>query len=106
MPRTFALLIAGAAAGIGLAAAPKPFTVHDLIAMDRLSEPATSRAHGLVAFTVSSLDREANRRRTDIWVVDADAGAPARLTTDPASDTSPVWSADGKRLWFLSSRSG
>ncbi len=95
-----------AAAGTLLLAAPHPFTVQDLIAMDRLSGPATSPAHALVAFTVSSLDREANRRRTDLWVVDAGGGEPWRLTSDPASDTSPVWSADGRSVWFLSSRSG
>ena len=105
--RHLILVIAAAAAtGWMVNAAPRPFTINELIAMDRLSEPATSPVHGLVAFTVSSLDREANRRRTDLWVVDADAGPPARLTSDPASDTSPVWSADGKSVWFLSSRSG
>jgi dipeptidyl aminopeptidase/acylaminoacyl peptidase len=107
MTRTFAsLAVAGALSGVLVGAAPRPFTVQDLIAMDRLSEPATAAAHSLVAFTVSRLDREANRRRTDVWVVDAAGGAPARLTTDPASDTSPVWSADGTSVWFLSSRSG
>ncbi len=102
----FVTIAAAVVTGWVVNAAPRPFTIQDLIAMDRLSEPATSPLHGLVAFTVSSLDREASRRRTDIWVVDADAGAPARLTSDPAGDTSPVWSADGKSVWFLSSRSG
>src|SRR5690349_7485480 len=95
------------AAGTAAMAAPAGFTVHDLAAMDRLSELATSSAHTRVAFTVSSLDSAANRRRTDIWTVDAkDGGAPVRLTADPASDTSPVWSPDGQSIYFLSSRSG
>ncbi len=95
------------AAGAAATAAPAGFTVHDLVAMDRLSELASSSSHDRLAFTVSSLDREANRRRTDIWVVDArDGGAPVRLTADPASDTSPAWSPDGRSIYFLSSRSG
>ena len=95
------------AAGAAVVAAPNGFTVHELVAMDRLAELAGSSAHSRLAFTVSSLDKEANRRRTDIWAVDADdAAAPVRLTADPASDTSPVWSPDGRRLFFLSTRSG
>ena len=95
------------AAGTAAVAAPAGFTVQDLVAMDRLSELASSSAHQRLAFTVSTLDREANRRRTDIWTVDAkDGRAPVRLTADPASDTSPVWSADGQTIFFLSSRSG
>ncbi len=95
------------AAGTAAVAAPAGFTVQDLVAMDRLSELASSSAHQRLAFTVSTLDREANRRRTDIWTVDAkDGRAPVRLTADPASDTSPVWSADGQTIYFLSSRSG
>ena len=95
------------AAGAAAAAAPAGFTVQDLVAIDRLSELASSSAHQRLAFTVSTLDREANRRRTDIWTVDArDGGAPVRLTADPASDTSPVWSPDGQSIYFLSSRGG
>ena len=95
------------AAGTAALAAPAGFTVQDLVAMDRLSELASSSAHSRLAFTVSTLDREANRRRSDIWTVDAqDGGAPVRLTADPASDTSPVWSPDGQSIYFLSSRSG
>jgi dipeptidyl aminopeptidase/acylaminoacyl peptidase len=95
------------AAGTAAMAAPAGFTVQDLVAMDRLAELASSSAHQRLAFTVSTLDREANRRRTDIWTVDAkDGGAPVRLTADPASDTSPAWSPDGQSIYFLSSRGG
>jgi dipeptidyl aminopeptidase/acylaminoacyl peptidase len=95
------------AAGAVATAAPAGFTVQDLVAMDRLAELASSSAHQRLAFTVSTLDREANRRRTDIWTVDAkDGGAPVRLTADPASDTSPAWSPDGQSIYFLSSRGG
>ena len=99
--------VTAAAASAAVMAAPGAFTVQDLIAMDRLAELASSGAHSRLAFTVSSLDWEANRRRTDIWTVDAnDGGAPVRLTTDPASDTSAVWSPDGQTIYFLSTRSG
>ncbi len=83
-----------------------PFGVRDLVAFDRISEPAVSPDGKSVVFTVSALDLEANRRRTDLWIVGIDGSNPRQITRDPANDTSPVWSPDGKWIWFLSSRSG
>ncbi|MEN3337707.1 MAG: hypothetical protein V7647_1383 [Acidobacteriota bacterium] len=87
-------------------AEPHPFNVRDLIAMDRLSEPVVSADGSHLAFTISSLDLDANRRRSDIWVMRADGGELRRLTSDPANDTSPAWHRDGRHVFFLSSRSG
>jgi hypothetical protein len=42
----------------------------------------------------------------DIRVVDVKSGAVERITADRAMDTHPAWSADGKRLFFASDRSG
>ena len=37
----------------------------------------------------------------DIYVQDIGADAPVRLTTNPAEDTDPVWSPNGKEIAFL-----
>ncbi|HKG23921.1 MAG TPA: hypothetical protein VKC34_18605, partial [Blastocatellia bacterium] len=42
----------------------------------------------------------------DIWTVSADGGEPAPLTNDRAVDWNPVWSRDGKYIYFLSDRGG
>ena len=84
----------------------RPFNVRDLVAMDRLSEPAASPDGARVVFTRSVLDLAANRRHTDLWVVATDGSGLRQLTTHQASDTSATWSRDGKAVWFLSSRSG
>jgi dipeptidyl aminopeptidase/acylaminoacyl peptidase len=89
-----------------VAQATAPFTVNDLIAIDRLSEPAVSPDGARVVFTKSVLDAPANRRRTDLWIVNLDGSGLRQLTTDPASDTSAVWAPDGRAVYFLSSRSG
>ncbi len=39
---------------------------------------------------------------SDIYVIDADGGAPRRLTDNPLLDRSPSWSPDGRRLAFAS----
>ncbi len=92
------------------AATAHPLTVHDMLAMDRISDPQVSPDGKWVAFTVRTTDLEANRGRTDLWLAPTSAGkgdepVARRLTTDPAGDHSPVWTPDGTLL-FLSSRGG
>ncbi|HTG31420.1 MAG TPA: S9 family peptidase [Thermoanaerobaculia bacterium] len=98
----FAMLTAALPA---LAADPHPFNVHDLVTMQRISDPQPSPRGDRVAFVLRSTDLDANRGRTDLWIVNADGGGLARLTTDPASDDTPRWAPDGQSLYFLSSRS-
>jgi Tol biopolymer transport system component len=42
----------------------------------------------------------------DIWVWDLERKNLTRLTFDPKSDHSPVWSSDGSRVFFASLRAG
>jgi dipeptidyl aminopeptidase/acylaminoacyl peptidase len=49
---------------------------------------------------------EANQGRTDLFWVHVEGNELRRITTDPAGDWNPRWSADGSQLYFLSSRSG
>jgi dipeptidyl aminopeptidase/acylaminoacyl peptidase len=83
-----------------------PFAVQDLVALDRLSGMVLSPDRKSLAYVLRTTDMEANRGRTDIWVMDVDGNDVRRMTTDPASDHSPFWSRDGESLYFLSTRSG
>ena len=93
---------------LGAFAAPHPFSVEDLVRMQRVSEPALSPDGRTVVYTVRETDLAANRGRTDLWALDmATKGAqPRRLTTHPENDSSPEWSVDGREIYFLSTRSG
>jgi dipeptidyl aminopeptidase/acylaminoacyl peptidase len=82
-----------------------PFTVHDMLAMDRLSEPRVSPDGQWIVFTVRETDLAANRGRTDLWLCRADGSGVRRLTANPAADFNPRWDDRG-RIWFLSTRSG
>ncbi len=42
----------------------------------------------------------------DLWVAPSGGGSARRLTAHPAVDTAPVWSRDGERIAFASSRHG
>jgi dipeptidyl aminopeptidase/acylaminoacyl peptidase len=93
---------------VSVPAAAKPFTVDDLVRLKRVSDPRVSPDGRSVVFVLSETDLEANRRTTDLWILDlGTAGAvPRRLTQSPANDASPRWSPDGKSLYFVSTRSG
>jgi Tol biopolymer transport system component len=51
---------------------------------------------------VASVRRISNN--SDIWLIDTARGVPRRLITDPASEAYPLWSPDGSRIIFGSSR--
>jgi len=42
----------------------------------------------------------------ELFEIPAGGGTPVRLTDDDAIDWNPVWSADGKKIYFLSDRGG
>ena len=55
----------------------------------------------------AAIDRNTEQTGTyDIWLLDLARGIPSRFTFDPASDVYPVWSPDGSRIVFGSSRDG
>ena len=86
----------------------RPLTAKDLAGLERLSDPRVSPDGRFVAYNVRSTDWEANRGYNALWVLERGAAAaPPRLIRDQEkSATSPRWSADGRWLYFLSSRSG
>jgi len=98
------LCIAGLAAA-ATAATTRPFTVEDMVTMQRMGDPQVSPDGSRVAFVVTTMDLDANRGRSDLWIAATDGSGAHRLTTNPASDWNPRWSGDGM-LYFLSSRSG
>jgi len=87
------------------AAVTRPYTVHDLVAMERVADPQVSPDGARVAFVITTMDLEANRGRSDVWLAALDGSQPQRLTIHEDNDHSPRW-LDDRNLLFLSSRSG
>jgi dipeptidyl aminopeptidase/acylaminoacyl peptidase len=83
-----------------------PFSVHDMLAMDRVSDSRVSPDGKWIVFNLRETDLEANRGRTDIWLIGTDGKSLRRLTSHPASDYNACWSPCGKCVFFLSTRSG
>jgi dipeptidyl aminopeptidase/acylaminoacyl peptidase len=106
LPLFLALLAVWAAKPASAAVESHPFSVHDMLAMDRISEPAVSPDGRWIVFTLRVTDIEANRGLTDLWSTDLEGTVLRRLTSHPAADFTPRWSPDGKSVYFLSTRSG
>jgi len=97
------LVFSAAPAG---AQTPHPFSIHDMLAMNRISDPRVSPDGQWIAFVVRTTDLEANRGRTDLWLVSSDGANLRQLTSHRDSDSDPRWAPDSRTIWFLSSRSG
>jgi dipeptidyl aminopeptidase/acylaminoacyl peptidase len=102
------LMLGTAMLATGALAAPRGFTVDDLVNMERVGSPAVSPDATRVVYTVRSTDMGKNRGQTDLWMVDLRAAKPApqRLTNGTASSSEPEWSPNGDAVYFLSTRSG
>ena len=97
------LLLAAAAA----ASPASRFDATRMMDLARLADPQLSPDGKWVAYQVTDVDFAAGTRDTDLWIVSsAPGGTPRRLTEDPASDTRPRWSPDGRRIAFVSAREG
>ena len=100
--------LTAALASLALAATdPHPFSVHDMLAMQRIGDPQVSPDGKLVVFTVRETDLEANRGRTDLWIGAVDGKSEAKpLTRSEAGEWNPRWCVRNNEVHFLSTRSG
>jgi dipeptidyl aminopeptidase/acylaminoacyl peptidase len=86
-------------------AAGRPITVPDLLSMQRISDPQVSPDGTRVLYTVAVPDIAANRTARSIWTAPLAGGEPRALTTT-GHDGNARWSPDGRRIAFVSMRSG
>ena len=84
--------------------AKRNITLDDYNKIKSVGDPQRSPDGKWVAYTVSSIDVEKDKRDTDVWMVSWDGTQQVRLTFSPDSETAPRWSPDGRYLSFLASR--
>lgn len=105
-----AAVLAAALSGAAYAQAPqKPrvFTAKAMASLDRLSDPRVSPDGRFVLYSVRTMDYPANKASMSLWVADLKTKmAPRRLKISDGGASSGRWSADGKAIYFSSSRAG
>ena len=110
-PRAAAIIAALvlAFAGAHHAAAQRPgYTPELYYQLVGVSDVAVSPAGDHVAFTVTRVVEEENRRHRSVWLQALSSGRPVgspyQVTSPGASSSGPRWSPDGSLLAFSSSR--
>ncbi|HYJ89969.1 MAG TPA: S9 family peptidase [Pyrinomonadaceae bacterium] len=78
------------------------FSIADLLAVKRVTDPQLSPDGRTVAFTVGTVDRAANRVVNQIYTINVDGGNERQITRGDKSSSSPRWSPDGKRIAYVS----
>ncbi|MGD2111277.1 MAG: S9 family peptidase [Phycisphaerae bacterium] len=81
-----------------------PFSIHDMLAMKRISDQRVSPDGRWIVFDLKVIDLEENKGVSDLWLVRTDGTDLRQLTSHPSGSSSPRWSPDNKSILFLSKR--
>ncbi len=90
----------------GIGQEKEPITPTDMWKLQRVGSLSVSPGGEKAAFTVTAYDIDESRGASNIYMLHLDGSEPFQFTRHPASDSSPVWSPDGKELAFISRRDG
>jgi acylaminoacyl-peptidase len=74
----------------------------DIFQLEYAADPQISPSGEHIVYVRSFMDIMADRRRSNLWIVDVDGSDHRPLTSGNENHRSPRWSPDGKRLLFVS----
>ncbi len=122
MKKILIFMLAIAAVASGCSDAPKPLKIDNELTkaekkagiltpevmwkMGRLGSSSLNGAGDSLLYTISYYNMEENRGVTAIYLEDVASKKAVQLTDHNSNNSSPAWSADSKRIFFMSNRSG
>jgi len=89
---------------LGAIADDRLLTIDDLLALKSVSDPQLSSDGAWIAYTVESIDVEADTSSKQIFMASIDGKDVVQLTGEDYSASSPRWSPDGHYLAFLAAK--
>lgn len=84
----------------------RPIQPSDILRLQNITDPQVSPDGLWVAYTLSSVDKEKDKRNNDIWMTSWDGKQSVQLTSSPDGESAPRWSPDGRFLSFVATRNG
>ncbi|MBT5220598.1 MAG: S9 family peptidase [Woeseia sp.] len=85
-------------------AGQRVLTTDDLLALKSVSDPQISPNREWIAYTIETIDVEADDSSRQVFMVARNSGEVVQLTADDYSASTPRWSPDGRHLGFLAAK--
>ena len=82
------------------------FTAIDMFDLETASDPQISPDGSKVVFVRNYQDIMKDRKRSNLWIINADGSDLRPLTSGNGNDNTPRWSPDSKRLLYASLSDG
>jgi len=79
-------------------------TIDDLLALNSVADPQISSDGAWIAYTVETIDVDADTSSRQIFMASIDGSDVVQLTSDDDSASMPRWSPDGRYLAFLAAK--
>jgi len=83
---------------------PRSFTPEDLYQIELILDAQISPDGQRVVYVVQRVDRETEKKCSNLWIVPTGQGPARQFTYGDQSDRQPRWSPDGSQIVFLSNR--
>ena len=79
----------------------KPFTIETLYKVKSLSSPVLSPNGNEICFVSTEYNLQEGKSNSDLYIINKDGTGLLNLTNSGANESSPFWSPDGKKIYYL-----
>ena len=92
--------------GQGFAYSQEKMTPEFLWKLSRVSDPKVSPDGKMIVYSIKKYDLNANKGNNDLYTIPVAGGTPKVIAEGPDNDNTARWRPDGKKIMYLSSKSG
>ncbi len=78
----------------------------DVFQLEYAADPQISADGSQIVYTRTFFDVMKDRKRSNLWLINADGSGHRPITSGNTNESAPRWSPDGKRLLYVSNEDG